>query len=93
MFIWKAPLSFENFNNSEKQITQVYTNLMPIICKTINDEVDNEQNTIEKNEKNKKLKHKVLLKALQVILQQVIIPKSQYLADHTLTSKSMILSL
>lgn len=89
MFIWKAPLSFENFNNSEKQITQVYTNLMPIICKTINDE----QNTIEKNEKNKKLKHKVLLKALQAILQQVIIPKSQYLADHTRTSKSMILSL
>lgn len=51
-YSYGRPLSFENFNNSEKQIAKVYTSLKPIVCGTINDEIDNEQNIIEKNEKN-----------------------------------------
>jgi hypothetical protein len=48
------PLSFENFNNSEEQIVEICTSLMPIIRGTINIEADNEQNTPEKNGKKNK---------------------------------------
>lgn len=82
MFILKV--SLQHFNNSVEQVAKVYTSLMSTMRGTINDEADNEQNITEKNKK--KSKHKIFLKALQVIVQQIIIPKSQYLIDHTLTS-------
>lgn len=46
-------LYLEDFNNSEEQIVEIYTSLMPIIHGTINVEADNEQNTAKKNEKKK----------------------------------------
>lgn len=49
MFIW--PL--EDFNNSEKQVAEAYTSFMSTMRRMIDDEVDNEQNTTEKNEKSK----------------------------------------
>jgi uncharacterized spore protein YtfJ len=44
-------LSLEYFNNSEEQVTEIYTSLIPVMRGTI-DKANNEQNTTEKNEKN-----------------------------------------
>lgn len=46
-------LSLEYFNNSEEQVTDIYTSLMPAMRGTI-DKANNEQNTTRKNEKKKK---------------------------------------
>lgn len=46
-------LSLENFNNFEEQVVEIYTNLISIMRRTIDDEADKEQNTTEKNEKIK----------------------------------------
>lgn len=48
-------LSLEYFNNSEEQVTEIYTSLIPVMGGTI-DKANNEQNTTEKNEKNQNTK-------------------------------------
>jgi hypothetical protein len=52
MFIWKTSLSFslEDFINPGEQVTEIYTSLISVMRGTMNDEADNEQNTLEKNE-------------------------------------------
>ncbi len=63
---------------------------MLIMFGTINEVADNEQNTVEKIEKSE---YKIFAKSFASNIAAIIIPKSKYLANHTLTSKLSILSL